>query len=215
MVQRRRSHAAASSSRAARAAASLRPAGHQGQPGSLAALRKQLAAAKALQAARAAAAAATSTGKPGLEGPAASADAAASAEEAAAPSAAAASEATLGAGAEDAAAGVAEEAPGSPPDASAPIEWGRILTEEDFARIKELRHQCVCPSYASVACLPGNLNTVPCTQHCIIGPHTLESVTQASIPVGTLIRLAAFWSRSQFQCGSSDHLKLCSAAHHS
>ncbi|KAK9862024.1 hypothetical protein WJX84_008292 [Apatococcus fuscideae] len=141
LEQRQRSHAAASSSRAARAAASLRPAGHQGQPGSLAALRKQLAAAKALQAARAAAAAATSTGKPGLEGPAASADAAASAEEAAAPSAAAASEATLGAGAEDAAAGVAEEAPGSPPDASAPIEWGRILTEEDFARIKELRHQ--------------------------------------------------------------------------
>ncbi len=29
----------------------------------------------------------------------------------------------------------------SPVDPSIPIEWGRILSEEDFARIRELRHE--------------------------------------------------------------------------
>lgn len=51
VLQRRESHATASGS-TSHVPPQRRPAGSQGQPGSLAALRKQLAAAKALQAAR-------------------------------------------------------------------------------------------------------------------------------------------------------------------
>ena len=56
IAERLKSHAAASGRQQAQAAVPKRPAGHQGQPGSLSALRKRLAAAQALQAACAAAA---------------------------------------------------------------------------------------------------------------------------------------------------------------
>ena len=42
-----------------------------------------------------------------------------------------------------------EKLAGSSPDANVPIEWGRILTEEDFSRIKELRHQYAAASLCS------------------------------------------------------------------
>ncbi|KAK9840402.1 hypothetical protein WJX74_009278 [Apatococcus lobatus] len=121
IAERLKSHAAAASRPAHTAAAApLRPAGHQGQPGSLSALRKQLAAARALQAARAANAAAS----PAAE------------EVVAAPGGAAVAKySPAGSDAEEAVAA------NILPDVSTPIEWGRILSEEDFARIKELRHQ--------------------------------------------------------------------------
>ena len=81
IAERLKSHAAATGSQPSRAPAPQRPVGHQGQPGSLSALRKQLAAAKALQAARAAAAGtaskAAAAGTDGAASPAEEASAAA------------------------------------------------------------------------------------------------------------------------------------------